>query len=126
MGAGAAQTTIRTEQDMSTFKKSAIKDGDRIDAADIPSALTRAPLTFANGATQVFTSDGRTVYSERGKPSPGEWKVDDDGRFQSFWPPSEYTNYDVTWIADSHGEAIGIRFADPEREATFEGRYNPG
>src|SRR3546814_9900376 len=77
MRAGAAQTTIRTEQDMSTFKESAIKDGDRIDAADIPSALTRAPFNYANGATQVFTSDGRTVYTERGKPSPGEWKVDD-------------------------------------------------
>lgn len=111
---------------MSTFKESAIKDGDRIDAADIASALTRAPFTYADGATQVFTSDGRTVYTERGKPSLGEWKVDDDGRFQSFWPPSEYTNYDVTWIADSHGEAIGIRFADPERGATFEGRYSRG
>src|SRR3546814_11436626 len=114
MRAGAAQTTIRTEQDMSTFKESAIKDGDRIDAADIPSALTRAPFTYANGATQVFTSDGRTVYTERGKPSPGEWKVDDDGRFQSFWPTSESNNYDVTWIAESHVEAIGIRVTAPE------------
>lgn len=126
MRARAAQTTIGTEQDMSTFKESAIKDGDRIDAADIPGALTRAPFTYANGATQVFTSDGRTVYTESGRPSPGEWKVDDNGRFQSFWPPSEYTNYDLTWIADSHGEAIGVRFADPERGATFEGRYSRG
>ena len=52
--------------------------------------------------------------------------MDDDGRFQSFWPPSEYTNYDLAWIADSEGEAIGVRFVDPERGATFEGRYGRG
>lgn len=109
---------------MSTFKEPAIKDGDRIDATDIPGALTRAQFTYADGATQIFTSDGRTVYTEGGKPSAGEWKVDDDGRFQSFWPPSEYTNYDLTWIVGSNGEAVGIRFADPIRGATFEGRYS--
>jgi hypothetical protein len=111
------------EQDMSTSKGSAVKDGDRIDPADIPGALTRAPFTYGDGATQVFTSDGRTVYTQKGEPSSGEWKVDEDGRFQSFWPPSEYTTYDVTWIAGSDGEAIGIKFADPKRGATFDGRY---
>ncbi len=109
---------------MYTFKKSPIKDGDRIDANDIPRALTLAPFTYADGAKQVFTSDGRTVYTERGRPSPGEWKVEEDGRFQSFWPPSEYTSYDLTWIAGPNGEAVGIRFADPIRGVTFEGRYS--
>src|SRR3546814_18108947 len=112
MRAGAAQTTIRTEQDMSTFKESASKDGDGIDAADIPSALTRAPFTYANSATQVFTSDGRTVYTERGKPSPGEWKGDDDGRFQSFGAQTAYTTYDVTGKPAYHGETNGIRIND--------------
>jgi hypothetical protein len=116
--------TVRKEQDVSTFEESAINDGDRIDATDIPSALTRAPFNYADGATQVFTSDGRTVYTDRGTPSPGEWKVDEDGRFQSFWPPSEYTSYDLTWIVGSDGKAVGIRFADPNRGATFEGRYS--
>jgi hypothetical protein len=69
---------------MSTFKESAVKDGDRIDATDIPSALIRAPFTYADGATQVFTSDGRTVYTEEEKPSSGEWKVDEDGRSSRF------------------------------------------
>jgi hypothetical protein len=110
---------------MSTTKGSAVRDGDRINPADIPSALTRAPFAYADGATQVFTPDGRTVYTEKGAPSSGEWKVDDDGRFQSFWPPSEYTTYEVSWIANSDGEAIGIRFADLKRGATFDGRYTP-
>ncbi|MFC7397273.1 hypothetical protein ACFQU1_08700 [Chelatococcus sp. GCM10030263] len=111
---------------MSTTKGPPVIDGDRINAADIPSALTRAPLTYADDATQVFTPDGRTVYTEKGVRSSGEWKVDEDGRFQSFWPPSEYTTYDVSWIAGSDGQAIGIRFADPKRGATFDGRYTPG
>lgn len=109
---------------MSTFNESAINDGDRINANDIPGALIRAPFTYADGATQVFTADGRTVYTERGRPSPGEWKVDEDGRFQSFWPPSEYTSYDLTWIVGPDGEAVGIRFVDPNRGSTFEGRYS--
>jgi hypothetical protein len=111
---------------MSTTESSAVSDGDRIEPADIAAALTRAPFTYANGATQVFTPDGRTVYTEHGTQSSGEWKVDDDGRFQSFWPPSEYTTYDVSWIASPDGVAVGIRFTDPNRGATFDGRYTPG
>ena len=109
---------------MSTFKESKVKDGGLIDATDISSALTHAPFTYADGATQVFTADGRTVYTEGENSSSGGWKVDEDGRFQSFWPPSEYTSYDLAWIAGSNGEAVGIRFADPNRGASFEGRYN--
>src|SRR5262249_14717967 len=107
---------------MSTSKASAVKNGDRIDPADIPNALTRAPFTYTDCATQVFTSDARTVYTQNGEPSSGEWKVDEDGRFQSFWPPSEYTNYDTTWIAGPNGEAIGIKFTDPIKGVTFDGR----
>ncbi|GLQ56141.1 hypothetical protein GCM10010862_34000 [Devosia nitrariae] len=114
------------EDEMSTTEAPAINDGDRIDPADIAAALTRAPFTYADGATQVFTPDGRTVYTENGTQSSGEWKVDDDGRFQSFWPPSEYTTYDVSWIASPDGGALGIRFADPNRGTKFDGRYTPG
>jgi hypothetical protein len=111
---------------MSTTESPAVSDGDRIDPADIAAALTRAPFTYADGATQVFTPDGRTVYTENGTQSSGEWKVDSDGRFQSFWPPSEYTTYEVSWIAGPDGEVVGIRFADPNRGTTFDGRYMPG
>lgn len=111
---------------MPATESSAVRDGDRIDPKDIAAALTRAPFTYADGATQVFTSDGRTVYTEEGTRSSGEWKVDDDGRFQSFWPPSFYATYDVSWIAGPGGEAVGIRFADPDRATSFDGRYTPG
>ena len=79
-----------------------------------------------DGATQVFTPDGRTVYTDNGAQSSGEWKVDDDGRFQSFWPPSYYATYDVSWIAGPDGDAVGIRFADANRGTAFDGRYTPG
>lgn len=108
---------------MATTKS--VSDGARIDPPDIAAALTRGPFAYADGATQVFTPDGRTVYTENGNPTYGGWKVDDDGRFQSFWPPSEYTAYDVSWIAGPDGEAVGIRFTEPNRGATFEGRYTP-
>jgi hypothetical protein len=102
-----------------------VVDGNRIDPADIAAALTRAPFVYADGATQVFTPDGRTVYTENGTDSSGEWKVDDDGRFLSFWPPSYYVTYDVSWIAGPDGDAVGIRFADANRGTTFDGRYAP-
>lgn len=111
---------------MSTAKSSAVGNGNRIDPADIAAALTRAPFTYSDGATQVFTPDGRTVYNENGTQSSGEWKVDHDGRFLSFWPPSYYASYDVSWIAGPDGEAVGIRFADANRGTTFEGRFTPG
>ena len=110
---------------MSTTGSPHVSDGERIDPADIAAALTRAPLAYDDGATQVFTPDGRTVYTERGGRSSGKWKVDDDGRFQSFWPPAYYATYDVSWIAGPDGEAVGIRFAELDRETTFDGRYAP-
>lgn len=121
--AGERPTNFKEVKDMSTKEGPSIRDGARIDPADIPAALTRAPLTYDDGATQVFTPDGRTVYTENGTRSPGEWKVDDNGRFQSFWPPSYYATYDVSWIGGPDGDAAGIRFADATRGTTFDGRY---
>lgn len=53
---------------MSRAEGPAVKNGDRIDAGDIVEALTRAPFTYTDGATQVFTRDGRTTYTENGAP----------------------------------------------------------
>jgi hypothetical protein len=47
----------------------AVAHGDRINAADIAEAATRAPVTYTDGATQVFTHDGRTTYVEKGSQS---------------------------------------------------------
>ena len=57
---------------MSSTESPAVSDDDRIDPADIAAALTRAPFAYADGATQVFTPDGRTVYTENGTHSSGE------------------------------------------------------
>ena len=56
----------------------------------ISRALTAAELVFSDGATQVFEADGGTrTHRENGRPARGEWYVDDDGHFGSFWPPSK-------------------------------------
>ena len=54
---------------MSRTERPAVGHGDRINAADIAEAATRAPFTYTDGATQVFTHDGRTTYVEKGSQS---------------------------------------------------------
>jgi len=110
---------------MSRAEGPTAKNGERIAAADVADALTRAPITYADGATQVFTRDGRTTYTESGSPSSGEWGVDDQGQFWSFWPPTYRATYDVFWTTDADGHVVGIRFTELIRGPTFEGRYTP-
>lgn len=110
---------------MSRAETSAKANDDRIAAADVAEALTRAAFTYADGATQVFTPDGRTTYTENGNPSSGEWGVDDQGKFWSFWPPTYRAAYDLLWITGAVGEVVGIRFSELNRGSTFEGRYSP-
>jgi hypothetical protein len=108
---------------MSKAARPAVKSGDRIDAGDIEEALTRAPFTYTDGATQVFARDGRTIYTENGHPMSGKWGVDDQGQFWSFWPPAYRATYDVFWITDADVDVAGIRFTELNRGATSEGRY---
>ncbi len=110
---------------MSRVEGFAVKNSERIDAADLAEALTRAPFTYTDGATQVFTGDGRTTYVENDSTSSGEWGVDDQGRFWSFWPPTYRATYDASWMTDADGEVVGIRFTELDRGVTFEGRYAP-
>jgi len=100
-----------------------IHDGDPIDGDAIPEALTRSSFRYADGATQVFTRDGRTTFTENGTPTSGEWGVDENGRFWSFWPPSYRATYDVSWIVDADGRAAGVRFVDVRGGVPSKGRY---
>lgn len=109
---------------MSRAKRPAVKNGDRIDAGDIAEALMREPFTYADGATQVFTPDGRTTYTENGSLTFGEWGVGAQGQFWSFWPPAYRATYDVSWITDAD-DVVGIRFTELNRGVTSEGRYSP-
>ncbi|MEV6287852.1 hypothetical protein [Kribbella sp. NPDC051770] len=98
------------------------EDGGIVAAGDIPGAVTAGRLRYADGATQVFTSDGRTTYSERGGDSAGEWSVDGDGRFCSFWPPSYRACYTLRWIVEDR-RIVGLAFTGLNDGVTFEGRY---
>lgn len=92
---------------MSRTERPAVSHGDRINAADIAETVTRAPFTDTDGATQVFTHDGRTTYVEKGSQSSGgEWRAGDQGRFWPFWPPTYRATYDASWITGADGDVV--------------------
>lgn len=97
----------------------------RIGTEEMAAALTQAPLAYADGATQVFTADGRTTYTENGAPTAGEWSVDDQGRFCSFWPPSYRAVYELFYLLED-GRVIGVQFVDLQHGTSSEGRYTDG
>jgi hypothetical protein len=107
---------------MSDAEQQAGRTDGRIAAEDNSGAVTRAPLAYPDGATQIFTADGRTAFTENGATSRGEWGVTASGRFWSFWPPEYRAEYDVFRIMNGD-ENIGVRFVDNTSGATSDGRY---
>lgn len=99
-----------------------VGDDDLVDADHMLAALTAGTLVFADGATQVFTSDGRTTYTDDGRPSRGEWWVVGDGKFASFWPPDYQATYTLRWVV-GNGAITGLSFTETERGTRFEGRF---
>lgn len=99
-----------------------VSDGDTVAPALIPRALTAAELVFSDHATQVFEADGGTTYVENGRSTRGEWYVDDNGHFGSFWPPSYRASYELRWIVED-GAIVGLRFTELGRGSQFDGRY---
>ena len=98
-----------------------VKDGDRVDPAQVGSALTTSVVNYTDGSTQTFTPDGRTTYTEHEHTTDGEWGVA-HGQFWSFWPPSYRATYELHWIVEAD-EVVGIRFTDTERGSRFDGRF---
>lgn len=99
-----------------------VSDGDSVVPALIPRALTAGQLVFSDHATQVFEADGGTTYFENGRSTRGQWHVDDDGHFGSFWPPSFRANYELRWIVED-GAIVGLRFSELGGGSRFDGRY---
>ena len=99
-----------------------VSDGDMVAPALIARALTAGELVFSDHATQVFEADGSTTYVENGRPTRGEWYVDDDDHFGSFWPPSYRASYELHWIVED-GAIVGLRFTDLGGGSRFDGRY---
>jgi hypothetical protein len=99
-----------------------VKHGDRVEAAQMPAALTAAQILYQDGSTQTFNPDGTTRYVEHGQTTVGEWYVDERGQFCSFWPPSYRACYDLTWIVED-GRIAGLSFSDIGGGTAFIGRY---
>lgn len=68
------------------------------------------------------TNRGHTTYTDRGRPSQGDWWVLGDGNFVSFWPPDYQATYVVRWVV-AEGAITGLTFTETERGARFEGHY---
>ena len=99
-----------------------VSDGDVVTPALLPRALTAGELVFSDGATQVFEAGGGTTYVANGRPTRGQWYVDKEGRFGSYWPPSYRASYEVHWMVEN-GAVVGLRFTEPGRASRFDGRY---
>jgi hypothetical protein len=97
-----------------------VSDGDTVTAEQIPLAVTAGPILYEDGSTQTFDAGGATTYVENGRPTAGEWYVDADGRFCSYWPPSYRACYDLRWVVEN-GHITGLRFTD--NASVSVGRY---
>jgi len=106
----------------SRFDELQVTDGDLVAAKDMPRALTEAVLDFGDGATQSFAVDGTTTYTERGRPTRGEWSVVGDGEFSSFWPPAFRAAYTLRWIVEDDA-VTGLSFTQNGSGDRFAGRY---
>lgn len=105
-----------------SIKNLRVADGDPVAAEHIPMAVTAATFAYDDGATQVFEPGGATTYAEGDRLSHGEWYVDDNGRFCSYWPPSYRACYDLDWIVRDNS-VVGLTFTDRARGSRFAGRY---
>ena len=99
-----------------------VRDDEPVAPALIQQALTAGEFEFEDGATQTFEADGGTTYVEHGRRTQGEWFVDDDGHFGSFWPPRYRARYDLRWFVED-GVLVGLRFVEVGRGTRFNGRY---
>ncbi len=104
------------------LKEIDVADDDPVAAEQIPLALTAGNFVYDDGATQVFDADGATTYVEHGRETRGQWYVDDEGRFCSFWPPSYQACYDLRWLLEG-GNIVGLGFTEVQAGSRFDGRY---
>ena len=84
----------------------------------------RPGWTMATAPFKISTRTAGLPYLEERPSTEGEWYVDDDGRFCSFWPPSYRACYDLYRMVE-HGRVVGIQFAELLGGSTFEGRFGP-
>ena len=100
-----------------------VAHGDLVLSKDMKDALTAGTVIFDDGASQTFTSDGKTTYVERGGATQGEWSIVQDGEFSSFWPPDYHATYALRWIVED-GAVTGLSFIQAGSGRHFDGRYD--
>jgi hypothetical protein len=111
-----------SEDEWFTRSRASVADGDPVRTEHIATALTAGRLVYDDGATQTFEPGGATTYVEHQRRSQGEWSVDGEGRFCSFWPPSYRACYELHWIVENRS-VVGLRFIELDGGSVFVGRY---
>lgn len=96
-------------------------DGDPLRAEEAREVLRGAELVYDDGAIQQFAADGTTMYAEAGHQTHGEWAVDDDGSFTSFWPPSFRARYTLKWRVTN--QIVGLTFVNHGDGSVFSGNF---
>ena len=71
----------------------------------------RRSFAYDDGSQQSFVASGFSTYFAGGHLTQGQWSVDENGRFTSFWLPSYRATYDVSQVANN-GHVTGLRFVD--------------
>jgi hypothetical protein len=107
---------------MKALKNMLVENGEAVAAEQIAVAVTAGRLRYDDGATQVFEIGGTTTYVEHGNETHGEWYVEDNGRFCSFWPPTYRACYDLLWTVEN-ATIVGLEFIDRGQASRFTGRY---
>jgi hypothetical protein len=99
-----------------------VMDGEPVATEHVRTALTAGGFIYGDGATQVFEPAGATTYVQQGQQTRGEWYLDANGHFCSFWPPSYRACYELRWIVEE-GRIAGLRFTELGQGSCFDGRY---
>ncbi|GAA0907274.1 hypothetical protein [Pseudonocardia zijingensis] len=113
---------METEKMARSLEDLRVADGEPVPAEHVATAVTAGEFAYGDGSTQTFDPDGATTYVENGRTTQGEWYLDGQGRFCSFWPPSYRACYELHWLAEN-GRVVGLRFTEHGRGSVFDGHY---
>jgi hypothetical protein len=91
-------------------------DWQKLDGVGITTALSARVLQYADGTTQNFFQDGRTLYQAGAGESWGKWWVE-GAQYCSTWPPS-----DVPACYKVEAQGLDVRFIGKGGDVSV-GRY---
>jgi hypothetical protein len=87
-----------------------------------PHRAERRKLHLCRWRHQGLRTHCATTYVQQRQQTRGEWYLNANGHFCSFWPPSYRACYELRWIVEE-GRIAGLRFTQLGDGSCFDGRY---